>query len=75
MVRFESLPQKLFNEYGFSLPENPEDTVPVELGDMAGGNMEAAHQSGLAENMSITASGPTWNLGWNFVFNFGQITC
>ena len=61
-------PQKLFVEYGFSLPENPEDSVPVEVGDIAGDNMEAAHESGLTENMSIAASGPTWNLGWNLRF-------
>ena len=55
-------------EYGFSLAENQEDSVPVELADMAGDNVDAARASGLAENMSISALGPTWNLGWNSCF-------
>ena len=61
--------QKLYVEYGFSLAENPEDSVPVELADMAGENVEAARESGLAVNMSISALGPTWNLGWNSLLN------
>ena len=57
-------------EYGFSLAENPEDSVPVELADMAGDNVDAARESGLTENMSISALGPTWNLGWNSSLKF-----
>ena len=57
-------------EYGFSLPVNPEDSVPIELADMAGDNVEAARESGLTENMSISALGPTWNLGWNSSLKF-----
>ena len=74
-IEIESSPQqKLYVEYGFSLAENPEDSVPVELADMAGDNVEAARESGLAENMSISALGPTWNLGWNSCFKFGLIS-
>ena len=69
--RIESSPhQKLYVEYGFSLPENPEDSVPIELADMAGDNVDAARESGLTENMSISALGPTWNLGWNSSLKF-----
>ena len=68
--KIESSPQqKLYVEYGFSLAENPEDSVPVELADVAGENVEAARESGLAENMSISALGPTWNLEWNSLLN------
>lgn len=69
--KIESSPhQKLYVEYGFSLPENPEDSVPIELADMAGDNVDAARESGLTENMSISALGPTWNLGWNSSLKF-----
>ena len=62
----ESSPQqKLYVEYGFSLPDNQEDSVPVEFADMVGDNLDAARESGLTENMSISVLGPTWNLGWN----------
>ena len=71
MRKIESSPhQKLYVEYGFSLPENPEDSVPIELADMAGDNVDAARESGLTENMSISALGPTWNLGWNSSLKF-----
>ena len=46
--------------------------MPVELGDIAVDNLEAAYKSGLAENMSISASGPTWNLVGNCCFIFHQ---
>ncbi len=58
---------RLCLEYGFAMPNNSMDSVPIRLSDFRRvgigheDNVATARKSGLADKMTLSKSGPSWN--------------